>query len=70
MNRGAIACALVAPDGRVESAALRSTVQAPPGRVRIDGSNRAATLVDSLSRLDAGERAPVVRTEAAILRPR
>lgn len=70
MNRGAIACALVAPDGRVESAALRSTVQTPPGRVRIDGSNRAAALVDSLSRLDAGERAPVVRTEAAILRPR
>ena len=70
MNRGAIACALVAPDGRVESAALRSTVQVPPGRVRIDGSNRAAVLVDSLSRLDAGERAPVVRTEAAILRPR
>ena len=69
MNRGAIACALIAPDGRVESAALRSTVQTPPGRVRSDASGRAAVLVDSLSRLDAGARAPVVRVEAAILRP-
>ena len=69
MNRGAIACALMAPDGRIESAALRSTVQTPPGRVRVDGSGRAAALVDSLSRLDAGPRAPVVRVEAAILRP-
>ncbi len=69
MNRGAIACALIAPDGRIESAALRSTVQTPPGRVRADGSGRAAVLVDSLSRLDAGPRAPVVRVEAAILRP-
>ena len=69
MNRGGIACASMARDGRIESAVLRPTVQTPPGRVRIDPSGRAAILVDSLSRLDAGEGAPIVRTEAAILRP-
>ena len=70
MNRGAIACALLGPDGRVESAAVRSTVQdPPPGRVSIDRTGRAAFLVDSLSRLDAGAGAPTVRMEAAVLRP-
>ena len=70
MNRGAIACALLGPEGRVESAAIRSTVQAPPpGRVSIDPSGRAAFLVDSLSRLDVGAGAPAVRVEAVLLRP-
>ena len=69
MNRGGIGCAVLASDGRVESAVLRSTVQTPPGRVRSDPSARAAILVDSLSRLDAGPRAPTIRVEAAILRP-
>ena len=69
MRRGAIACASLTPDGRVESGVVRSTVQRPPGFVRIDPSNRAAILVDSLSKLDAGEGAPTVRIEAAILRP-
>lgn len=69
MNRGAIACAMMEPSGRIASAVVRSTMQVPPGLVRIDRTGRAAALVDSLSRLDAGGRAPMVRTEAAILRP-
>ncbi|MBC7788531.1 MAG: CapA family protein [Anaerolineae bacterium] len=51
-NRGAILCASLGPDGRVERAVLRSTVQRPPGLVTRDSSGRAAALVDSLSRLD------------------
>ncbi len=51
-NRGAIACVDLARDGTVLSARLRSTVQDPPGVVRPDPSGRAATLADSLSRLD------------------
>lgn len=51
-NRGAILCATLGRNGRVETAVLRSTVQRPPGLVSGDSSGRAAALVDSLSRLD------------------
>lgn len=52
LNRGAIACITLGPDGKATGAALRSTVQLPPGLVRPDPTGRAAFLVDSLSRLD------------------
>jgi Bacterial capsule synthesis protein PGA_cap len=52
LNRGALACVLLDPEGRVSEAALRSTWQRPPGRVAPDVTARAVTLVDSLSRLD------------------
>jgi hypothetical protein len=69
MNRGAIACAVLEADGRVTDAVLRSTVQRPPGIVAADPTARSAVLVDSLSRLDAGAGAPVVRIEAVLARP-
>lgn len=52
MNRGALACAEVEPDGRVAAAALRSTVLTYPGLVRPDPTARAAALADSLGALD------------------
>ena len=51
-NRGAILCATLGGEGKVEKAVLRSTVQRPPGLVSRDSSGRAAALVDSLSQLD------------------
>lgn len=52
LNRGAVACAVLDPAGRVVEAALRPTRQLPPGRLRPDLAGRSAALVDSLSRLD------------------
>jgi hypothetical protein len=52
MNRGAIACVSLDAAGRITAAVLRSTKQERPGVVAPDVSNRAAVIVDSLSRLD------------------
>lgn len=52
LNRGALLCSTIGPDGRVRSATLRPTLQRAVGLVREDPSRRAAALVDSLSRLD------------------
>lgn len=69
LNRGAIACAVLVPGAGVRDAALRSTVQRSPGFVRPDRSGRAATLVDSLSRLDFPSTGARLITEARIGRP-
>ena len=68
-NRGAIACVVIDPRGRVVDAALRSTQQIPPGIVTVDPTARAAALLDSLSRLDFPETAPQILPEARVLRP-
>ncbi|HYJ80263.1 MAG TPA: CapA family protein [Longimicrobiaceae bacterium] len=52
LNRGAIACAELAPEGGVAAAELRSTRQRAPGIVAPDSLGVAALLVDALSRLD------------------
>ena len=52
LNRGGLACATLDGEGSVLEAVLRSTVQTPPGIARPDPTHRAATLVDSLGRLD------------------
>jgi hypothetical protein len=52
MNRGAIACADLAPGGGVLGAELRSTRQAPPGIARPDSAGVAASLVDALGAQD------------------
>ena len=70
MNRGAVACATIDPQGRVLHASMRSTVQRPPGFVRIDVSDRAAVIADSLSRLDFPESGARLVPEATIYRPR
>jgi hypothetical protein len=54
INRGAVACADVAP-GEVVGADLRPTVQIAPGVVMQDPSQRALHLIDSLSVLDFPE---------------
>jgi hypothetical protein len=69
LNRGAIACAVLVPGEGVRDAALRSTVQRSPGFVRPDRSGRAATLVDSLSRLDFPSTGARLITEARVTRP-
>jgi hypothetical protein len=51
-NIGAIACARLDGEGRVEEAEIRSTWLRPPGIVAPDPTGRGAALVDSLSRLD------------------
>ena len=56
INRGAVACADVAP-GQVVGADLRPTVQIAPGVVMPDPSQRALQLIDSLSLLDFPETA-------------
>jgi hypothetical protein len=52
MNRGAIACADLAPEGGVVGAELRSTRQSPPGLARPDTTGVAASLVDALGMQD------------------
>jgi hypothetical protein len=51
-NRGAIACVTVDSTRHVSEAELRSTVQLAPGVLRVDASERAVQLIDSLSALD------------------
>lgn len=52
MNRGAIACATIDSARSVSAVALTSTMQLAPGVLRVDTTERAAQLVDSLSALD------------------
>jgi hypothetical protein len=68
LNRGAIACVDLAPDGGVSSAVVRSTVQSRPGVARADPTGRAAWLVDSLSALDFPETGARLLGEAATIR--
>ncbi len=58
LNRGAIACVVLDPTGRIREGLVRSTWQQPPGVVALDRSQRAAWLVDSLSVLDFPATAP------------
>lgn len=51
-RRGGIACVVLAGDGALREAALRSTEQLAPGVLVIDSTHRAAALMDSLGRLD------------------
>ncbi|NIM48864.1 MAG: hypothetical protein GTN62_03655 [Gemmatimonadales bacterium] len=69
LNRGAVACVTLDPDGTVKWAALRSTWQRPPGIVAGDPAARSAWLVDSLSQLDFPGTAARLRSEAVITRP-
>lgn len=52
INRGAVACVVLGPDGGVREAAVRSTQQLAPGVLVADTRHRAAFLMDSLGRLD------------------
>jgi hypothetical protein len=69
LNRGALACATLHPDGGVLAAELRSTRQRAPGIVSADSAHTAATLVDQLSRLDFPSGAPVIQAGGVIERP-
>lgn len=51
-DRAAVACATITAPRHVSDAELRSTMQRWPGVLVADSTNRAWTLVDSLSRLD------------------
>ncbi|HUF27214.1 MAG TPA: CapA family protein [Gemmatimonadaceae bacterium] len=67
-NRGAVVCATLDGEGWVLEAALRSTVQVPPGIVRPDPGAHAAALIDSLTALDFPETGARVRADGAIVR--
>jgi hypothetical protein len=67
LNRGGIACVVLASDGQVRGAALRATWQRPPGIVEPDPTGRAAWLVDSLGQIDFPASAPRLLGEALIL---
>ncbi len=74
MNRGAIACVSLDPDGQVIAARLRPTRQVAPGVVAPDPTGRAGVLLDSLSRLDFPQTMPgqfneVVLTPPAAAKP-
>ena len=69
IDRGAILCVTLAPDGAVTAARLHPTRQIPPGLLRSDRSARAARLVDSLSALDfPGSGARVLRDGSVVRR--
>jgi hypothetical protein len=69
LNRGAIACVSLDATGRITAAVLRSTKQERPGVVTPDVANRAAVLVDSLSRLDFPDTAAGSFGEAVLTPP-
>jgi hypothetical protein len=69
INRGALVCATLAPDGGVASAELRSTRQRFAGWVEPDSSGRAAILVDSLGQLDFPGSAARVLPDGRIVVP-
>lgn len=60
LNRGALLCATIDEEGRVPDAQVVSTVQPVAGRLERDPRNRAAALMDSLSRLDFPESGAAV----------
>jgi poly-gamma-glutamate capsule biosynthesis protein CapA/YwtB (metallophosphatase superfamily) len=68
-DRGLVACADLAPSGKVTGAILRPTRQRGAGNVSADPTGRAIILADSLSRLDFRDSAAKFRVEAAISPP-
>ena len=68
IDRGAILCATLAPDGAVSAARLHPTRQLPPGRLVADRSARAARLVDSLSALDFPSTGARVLRDGSVVR--
>jgi hypothetical protein len=69
LDRGALLCTSLGPDGEIVEAALRSTRQRPPGRVVPDPRGVAAALADSLSRLDFPATGARLWGEARVERP-
>jgi poly-gamma-glutamate capsule biosynthesis protein CapA/YwtB (metallophosphatase superfamily) len=69
LNRGAIACVDLGPDGGVVGAVLRPTRQVPPGIVAPDPSGRAIALTDSLSQLDFPGTAGRIAADGTIRHP-
>ena len=70
IDRGAILCATLAPEGAVTAARLLPTRQVPPGHLRADRSARAVRLVDSLSALDFPRSGARVLRDGSIVRRR
>lgn len=68
-GRGAVACAEIAPNGRVERGSIRSTRQVRPGALIADPEARAAWLIDSLGRLDFPTTGARVAPSGEITRP-
>ena len=68
-DRGLVACADLAPNGKLTGAVLRPTRQRGAGTVSPDPTGRAIILVDSLSKLDFRNAAPTFRVEAVITPP-
>lgn len=69
LDRGALLCATLAPDGAVEDAALIPTRQRVAGQLAADPQRRALALVDSLSRLDFPRTGARVRPDGRVERP-
>jgi len=69
MNRGAIACLALDPEGRAKEVALRSTWQVPPGILAVDPTGRAAILVDSLTALDFPETGSISSGDGRLAAP-
>ncbi len=69
LNRGAVACVDLDPDGGLVGAVLRPTWQVPPGIVAPDPSGRAIALADSLSQLDFPTTAPTISARGEIRVP-
>ena len=69
LNRGALLCATIDEDGRVPDAHVVSTVQPVAGRLERDPHNRAAALMDSLSRLDFPRTGAIVDPTGRVGRP-
>jgi hypothetical protein len=65
-NRGAVACATIDSAQHVSNAQLRPTMQLWPGVLRADSTNRALTLVDSLSTLDFPRTGAKVESSGAV----
>lgn len=69
LNRGAIACAVMDPEGTVVEASLRATRQVPPGRAGADPTGKSVALTDSLSRLDFPETGARIDPDGTIRIP-
>lgn len=69
LNRGAVACAELEPEGGVAAAELRSTRQSAPGIVRPDTTGTAAVLVGVLGAQDFPATAAPVAPGGALLHP-
>jgi|GEM_PF-495947 len=69
LNRGAIACADLAPGGGVAYAELRPTRQSLPGLVRPDSTGAASTLVDALGVQDFPASSARVTPDGVLVRP-